>query len=179
MLVESASGDQWVSQSDLTTEVGEKVFADSLDFAAVPDLVGREEEARQQDLQPYKYGELLTDSQVFVAVREISHRLSAGSLPDRLVVLLLKVALRTGHFGDEVKSLTDRKQPTLILAVVHALKPQHYSLLVVKRASKEAEVTVNFFDTLPNESMYMQARQTLHVILATAGLPKQALPGLP
>ena len=84
--------------------------------------------------------DLLTDSQLQAAVREVSVRLSNADYPTGLHVLLpaqVEVILQTQELPQavlsELQAAPDVARPMLLLALVHSQFPRHYSLVVLER----------------------------------------------
>ena len=87
----------------------------------------------------------------------------------------MKAALETKELPETVKQLADSKKAVCVCALLHAEAPRHFALLVVQR-SREASLTVRYWDTLPNPSMCEAASQTLRLLLEAAAVERQPLP---
>ena len=182
VLVQFDGAQHWLEQSDITLDVGDRVFPVQLDYEAFPALLAREEEVRLSDLQMYRHGDLLSDSQLLAGIREMSHRLSAGGLPDSLTLQLpaeLKVLLQEGPGSlspEAVSLLQDTKRATLLLAVVQSQPPRHWSLLALERQKGSQQVEVRYYDTLPSQASYNEASAVLKVLLQVAKQEHKPLP---
>lgn len=183
VLVEWNNAQHWVLQADITLHVGDRQFPLHLDYENFPAVAAKEEAAALKDLQLYSHGDLLTDSQLQAGIREMSCRLSGGSQPDSLCLLLpaeAKLLVQQGVQAlkaEAVEALQDNQKAALCLAVVQSQPPRHWSLLVLEKPrGSEAVCKVRYYDTLPGQASYKEARAVLKVLLQAASQKHQPLP---
>ena len=183
VLVQQTDRQEWVEQADISLDVGARLFPLQPDIQSFPAVAARQEAAALGDLQLYSFGDLLTDSQVLAGIREMSYRLSAGSQPDSLCLLLpaeAKLLLRQGAAGLKAETaslLQDRERASLHIAVVQSQPPRHWSLLVLEKPRGSQTVSkVRYYDTLPGPASYKEASGVLKVLLQAARQEQQPLP---
>ncbi|CAE7348037.1 unnamed protein product, partial [Symbiodinium microadriaticum] len=186
VLVQQRDRQEWVEQADISLDVGVRLFPLQLDIESFPAVAAREEAAALGDLQLYSFGDLLTDSQLLAGIRvsrEMSYRLSAGSQPDSLCLLLpaeAKLLLRQGAAGLKAETaslLQDRERASLHITVVQSQPPRHWSLLVLEKPRGSQTVSkVRYYDTLPGPASYKEASGILKVLLQAARQEQQPLP---